>query len=221
MNRLLKFIRYLNFKTLYFNFKYLPFNDAIKLPILISRFVNLKRLKGRIEFKVPIKTGLVRIGYSSVGIFDHKRSRSIWEVSGTIIFEGSAFIGQGSKISVGSGGMIIFGRNFAMSAESAIISEQRIQFGEDCLLSWDVLIMDTDFHNISDSEGVIINPPSPIIIGNHVWVGCRCLILKGTIISSGSIIAANSTVSATLGEENSIYAGSPSRVIKRNISWKR
>ena len=35
-------------KTLYFNFKYLPFNKAIKFPILVSHRVWLMETKGKV-----------------------------------------------------------------------------------------------------------------------------------------------------------------------------
>ena len=48
-----------------------------------------------------------------------------------------------------------------------------INFGDDNLLSWDILMMDTDFHKIISSDGEERNKPSAIDVGNHVWIGCR------------------------------------------------
>lgn len=41
--------------------------------------------------------------------------------------------------------------------------------------------MDTDFHKIKNEDGVQINTNSPVLIGDHVWIGCRALILKGLL----------------------------------------
>jgi UDP-3-O-[3-hydroxymyristoyl] glucosamine N-acyltransferase len=220
--KIVMFFKFFNFKTIYFNLRYLPFRQALKLPVLISKKVYLKEAKGVIEILGPIYTGKIKIGYGDMGIFDRSRSRTIWEVSGTVTFEGSAFIGQGSKISVGTTGVLRFGNNFTITAETAIVANSMtIKFGNSCLISWDNLIMDTDFHNIYDQEGKLLNQPKDIVIGNDVWIGCRCLILKGTIIPDNCIVAASSVVSGTkLHKSNCIYGGQPLKVIKENVSWK-
>ena len=54
MIRFLKFLFRLNFKTLYFNFTYLPFHQAKKLPFLVSRKVYLSQTKGVVSIEGPI-----------------------------------------------------------------------------------------------------------------------------------------------------------------------
>ncbi|MEI8361142.1 MAG: acyltransferase [bacterium] len=209
-------------KTIYFNFKYLPLRQAVKLPILVSRRVYLRKLSGVVEINGPVHTGMIKIGFNSVGIFDHKRSRSIWQVSGKVVFNGRASIGHGSKISVDVNGVLIMGNNFIITAESTIIANNRdITFGDDCLISWDVLIMDTDFHLIYNAEGVVLNEPRPIKVGSHVWIGCRSMVLKGAEIPSHSVIAANSLVSKPLRGKCKVFAGQPVIEIKNNVTWKK
>lgn len=220
MNNYLKFFQRINLKTIYFNFKYLPFKQAAKLPILVSNKVYLRNMSGKILLDCPISTGLIQIGYGEVGIFDNKKSRSIWNVSGTVIFKGKCHIGHGSKISVESTGKLIMGENFAITSETSIVAASEIQFGKDCLLSWDILIMDTDFHKLKDESGNIFNAPKPIIIGNKVWIGCRSLILKGTIIPDNCVIGADSVVSKPLEIKNGLYVGSPCKLVKENITWE-
>jgi acetyltransferase-like isoleucine patch superfamily enzyme len=220
MLRYLKFLLNLNTKTIFFNLKYLPFRQAIKLPFFISNEVYLLKPAGKIIIDCPIQRGLIRIGYGGIGIFDKKKSRSIWEVSGTVIFKGRCDIGHGSKISVGNTGKLIIGKNLVITAETSIFTVSEIQIGNDCLFSWDILIMDTDSHTIKDELGNIINKPKPIIIGNKVWIGCRCLVLKGTIIPNNSVLGADSIAGKGMEKENCLYAGSPSKLIKENISWE-
>ena len=207
-------------KTAYFNFKYLPFSDAVKFPVLISRKVYLKATKGSIHINHPLEFGLIKIGFGEVGIFDEKRQRTIWQNLGRVNFSGKAKIGHGSKISVGESGVLSLGNNFIITAESAIVAHLNISFGNDCLLSWDTLIMDTDFHKINTDFGEQINPPAPIIIGNSIWIGCRCLILKGAIIPNNSVIGANTLVNKKLNDENALYAGHPVVKLKENIAWE-
>ncbi|MGN7822198.1 acyltransferase [Chitinophaga sp. 22536] len=219
MKRYITFFRRLNLKTLYFNFKYLPFSQAIRLPFLISRRVYLKVTNGKTSFECPVRTAMVQIGYEGVGIFDHKKSRSIWEVSGEVVFKGKAVIGHGSKISVRKGGILSLGDNFVISAETSIVVTTNVAFGNNNLLSWDILVMDTDFHLIEDESGKVLNSPMPIVIGDKVWIGCRSVILKGANIPDNCVIGANSVLSRELEEEKGVYVGNPIKLVKRNITW--
>lgn len=209
----------INVKTIIFNFKYLPFNHAIHLPIKVSKNVYLKKVQGKINIEGNVRYGMIEIGFGNVGIFDKNVSRSIWEVSGNVVFKGTAKIGHGSKISVSKLGKLIIGDNFRISAESSIVCWKEIVFGNNCLISWDNLIMDTDLHSITDSLGNLLNAPKKIYIGNNVWIGCRCLILKGTQIPDDSIIAANSVLNKILIGQNKIFGGSPITTLRDNVYW--
>jgi acetyltransferase-like isoleucine patch superfamily enzyme len=181
----------------------------------------MNKAGGRVVINCPIRPGLIKIGYSGVTIFDYKRSKSVWDVSGLVTFGGKANIGHGAKISVGENGEVYFGENFILSAESSIVvSNKRVVFGNDTLLSWNILVMDTDFHVIRDSAGKVINEPKDIILGSHVWVGCGSVILKGSIIPNDSIIAANSLVSGVLTGEKKIFGGQPAKELKSEVIWE-
>lgn len=220
MKKVFQLLSKLNFKTIYFNLKYLPFRQAVKLPILLSSKVYLREMKGKIRIEGPITTGLIKIGFGKVGIFDNRRSRSIWEVYGEVVFCGKANIGHGSKISVGKDGKLVIGSRFVVTAETAIVSHHSVEIGNDCLFSWDILIMDTDFHELKDETGSVMNAPKPVKIGDKVWIGCRSLILKGAEIPNGCVIGANSTVSKKLEKENGLYVGQPCRLSKAGVTWR-
>ena len=220
MNKYLAFLLSINFKTLYFNFKYLPFKQAIKLPFLISKWVILHKMKGEVVLTGPIHTSMIRIGFGNVGFFDKKRSRTMWDVRGKVIFHGKAAISQGTKISVGHVGTLELGNNFGTNAEVTIIVRHYVKFGEGSGASWNTTIIDTDFHNICDKDGNIINPPKPIIIGDRVWIGFNVTILKGAVIPDDSMIGANSMVSKDITGKSGIFVGSPAKLYKEGISWK-
>lgn len=206
------------FKTLRFNFHYLRFREAVKLPVLISRHVLINSLKGRLIIRGPLRTGLVLIGFGSVPVFDRYKSRSVWNVGGgTVIFEGRAKLGHGCRI--GSGGVLTMGKNFQVTAETTIICEEKITFGNDVLCSWQCQIMDTDFHQIIE-EGKEPKKSSPVTIGNHVWIGSRVIINKGAEIADNSVVAAGSVVAGRFSESNVLLAGMPAAIRKTNIDWR-
>lgn len=211
-------LSHLNFNTVYFNFKCFDLSTAIRFPVFLSKQIVLKKISGTIILPKKIYPGVIEIGYGDVGIFDRSRSRTILELQGKIEFNGKTNIGHGSKISVGKDGTLSFGENFNITAESSIVCFKQISFGNDCLLSWQVLVIDTDFHKVYESDQVI-NSDSAIEIRDNVWIGMKSTILKGVLISNGSVVAAGSLVNKKFAERNVILAGVPAKIMRSNIQW--
>lgn len=220
--KVIKLVQRLTLKSIVFNFKYLPFKDAIKLPFIVSNKVVFLKLSGNIKILGPIKTGMIQIGhdYGEGALFDKKNNRSVWQVEGTIIFKGTARIGYGSKIYVSKNGVLELGDNFVITSLTTIMAQKRITFGDNCLVSWECLFMDTDFHKIKDENQNVINPNKSITIGNNVWFGCRNSILKGTKIASNSVIGANSVVSKDISNTPGVYVGNPITLTKEKVTWE-
>jgi len=206
-------------KTLLFNFHYFDFKTAIKLPVWLTHKVRLKSLKGIVHLETSqIKRGMISIGFAHVSIND-TNEYSLWNVEGTVIFKGKAGFGSGTKIAVGKNAKLTFGQNFLITARSEIACFREIRFGDDCLLSWDILVMDTDAHPIYDEQMKRINDDKSIIIGNHVWIGCRTLILKGAEIGEGCIVGAHSLINKKFNVSQAILAGNPAKVVKKSVKW--
>ena len=108
-----------------------------------------------------------------------------------------------------------------MTGKYSIICQKEIVFGTECLISWNVQIIDSDFHGIFFDTTTFVNPPKRITFGDHIWVGFGCTILKGCSIIDNTIIAANSTITKSINEPNCIVGGSGSeiKILKRNINW--
>ena len=205
-------------KTLRFNLHYFPLKTALRLPVFVSHRTFLRELHGKIMLPEKVNTAMIKIGFGDVGHYDRKRSRSIWQVSGTVAFGGKASIGHGSKLSVR--GNLTLGADFNMTAESTIVCAHQISFGNDCLLSWDILIMDTDEHPIINQDGIRTNPDKPILVGNHVWIGCKCTLLKGTEIPNNAIVAAGTLLTSAFSGENQVIGGNPPAVLKSEVRWE-
>ena len=204
-------------KTLRLNFHYFPFKTAVKLPVVVSHRTYLRELHGKVELPEKVETAMIKIGFGDVGHSDRKRSRSIWQVSGTVCFGGKASIGHGSKLSVR--GDLKLGAGFNMTAESTIVCAKEITFGDDCLLAWDVLVMDTDEHPLFDKDNERINPDKPIVVGNHVWIGCKCVLLKGAEVPNDTVLAAGTLLKSAFAGENQVIGGNPPSILKRDVRW--
>ena len=215
-----KIIRINWLKTIVFNFHYFPFRSAIRFPAFVFRHTKLEKMGGKISVFGPITSGMLAIGPRNSGTIDGFYERTIWHVEGGVKLTGQCVVGRGSRISIGPKGILTFGSNFKITCRSTIICHKGVSFGDDCLLSWDILIMDTDFHRIVRGDKVI-NEPSCVEIGNHVWVGCKTTILKGVSICDDVVIAANSTVTRNVEIPKSIYGGSGKSFtpLLDNIEW--
>lgn len=207
------------FKTLYFNFKYFPIKQAIRLPCLVCYHTSLSEMKGHIIFNCKPKSGTLRLGFK--GLIDCKYSSTIWKVRGDLYINGKTCLGRGCKLYIEKYASLHLGNNFDIAGNSSVICSKNITFGDNCLLSWDILIMDSDFHSVLDRTGNKINPSLPINIGNHVWIGCRSTILKGISIPNDCVIAASSVLTKSFHNDGIIIGGSGSqqRILKENITW--
>lgn len=62
-----------------------------------------------------------------------------------------------------------------------------------------------------------VYPFKEVIIGNDAPIRAKILILECSIIKDGYIIGANSTITKSFSEENSIIAGNPARILRTGI----
>ena len=165
----------------------------------------------------PDKVGIVQLGFGHVGIVDEKTQPTGWEVRGVVNFDGFARFGPGSRVVVGEDARLSFGDNFLITAASSIIANKDILFGNDVLVSWGCLLMDSDMHSIALKDGERINEDRPIQIGNHVWVGCNSTVLKGSLVPNGCVLAAGGIFSGRFEHENAVY--SSKKLLKEEIVW--
>ena len=57
-------------------------------------------------------------------------------------------VGSGSVIDVGFQGTLTLGTKVVITGPTTIRCQESISIGESSLLSWDILLMDSDFHPI-------------------------------------------------------------------------
>lgn len=209
-------------KSFYVSWRLMGIKKAFKLPIFVRYNVCCESLSG----KVKLKSGgvfhrMVTIGFGEVGIFDKKYDRTILQIQGTIIIEGvrhSVFCGHGARISVAQSGTLLFGKEFSNTAMMTIACKDRISFGDNVTVSWNVIIMDTDWHHTQNTlTEELSKMTQPIIIGDRAWLCMRSVILKGSVIPDGCIVGANSLVTKQFCTSNTLLAGNPAREIKYNV----
>lgn len=200
-------------QILYFNFKMLPFTEACKLPIWLYK-PKFGKLTGRVLFDMPsreIKPGIIRIGTFNVNIYP--KTGCMIDNRGTIIFKGICKIGNNSFISVGETGQLEFGNNFSCKTSMKMACYHSITFGNNVLVGWDCLFMDTDFHVLTRTDGSKTKGYGPIYIGDEVWFGCGCKVFKRTKIPSQCVVSAQTVLSEVVNAPEQSVIGNDIRLI--------
>ena len=119
------------------------------------------------------------------------------------------------------GGYVKIGQDTSMINKAFLCSKGgKIILGKDCMLASDVTIRDNDAHDIINKSGEITNHPQQVIIGDHVWIGMRAIILKNSEIGSDCIIGAGSVVVKKFPETNLMTAGTVTGILIGVVSRK-
>lgn len=132
------------------------------------------------------------------------------------LFKGYARVGRNSSIDIGRKLYITAGGVFSACEESSIT------IGDDCMFAGMIEIRSDHAHPIFDLEtGRRTNKARSVTIGDHVWLSARSVVFPGSEIGSGSIIGHSSLVAGLRVPKNSIAAGNPARVVRRNVLWDK
>lgn len=124
-------------------------------------------------------------------------------------------IRAGAYISIADNAVLELGSG-SINRNSNIACFNHIVIGDDVIISENVVIRDSDNHEIV-RNGFAMD--APIVIEDHVWIGINATILKGVHIGSGSVVAAGSVVTKDVPKK-SLVGGVPARILKTDIEWR-
>ena len=123
---------------------------------------------------------------------------------------------SGVRFEVGDKAILRIGNGTYLNRNTLIVANKLVNIGRDCRISWDVIIMDSDLHTIPGEE----YEPKPVIIEDNVWIGCRCIILKGVRIGTGAVVAAGAVVTKDV-PPHTVVGGVPAKIIHEITSQDR
>ena len=133
----------------------------------------------------------------------------------TAVIDDNCQIGKGTKIlSEGNLGSLNLANNVEIGRDCRIDISGNITIHDNVLFSRGCKIL-THSHGYdprSEPEG------KDLSIEHSVWLGSEvCVMESCNFIASSSIIASRALVSKSILEENSIYAGMPAKIIRKNV----
>lgn len=168
------------------------------IPRLVAEIGHGTKIKGRIERRHRLAS--VRIGRDSL-------------IAGVLVVED-----ENSQLTIGN--RVFIGGN------SLVDCLHQIEIEDDVLISYQVIIMDSDNHSLRASERIgdlqrwrnqkydwsRVNS-APVVIHTKAWIGARAIITKGVVIGEGGIVASGSVVTKDV-PPYTIVGGNPARVIR-------
>ena len=174
---------------------------------------------GGVQIDAPkIYFGMIRLGFRTSDLYPN--NGITWRNNGgTVIFKGECIIGNDSYIICGKKGRIEFGDNFFATGNIRIVSEIGITIGNNVLIGWGSILLDTDFHPLYD---MITNEykksHGAISIADNNWIAAQCFILHSVHTGENDVFAARSIINRHICfESNCLYGGQPIKLLCQNV----
>jgi acetyltransferase-like isoleucine patch superfamily enzyme len=207
-------MRFNIFKTVYYNFRCLPFKQAIRLPVWIGKNVKIQKM-GKIILQGKIQPVMVEIGL--------RNTHGKYKAKGYFSNDGVIKVKEHFRIDTGGvfiNSSNIYVHNNVFASDSYIdIHNGNLIIGNGTRLAAGVTIMNDDSHFIMDTKtGKVNRCFSDIVIGDYCWLGRNVFIAKNTVLPNYTIVSAYTVVNKDFSEasQNIVIAGSPAKVVATN-----
>ena len=124
--------------------------------------------------------------------------------AGTIAL-GHVGLYPGVKLHCRDAGCITIGDGTFLNRSARVFAGREVTLGKNCMVSWETTI--TDFAGFDAPA-----PFAPVVLEDEVWIGNRAIILGGTRLGRGCIVAAGAVVQGDF-PAGSILAGKPAELV--------
>jgi len=171
--------------------------------------------------KIYIKSGNIQLGASKLRGSKAETYLRMGENS-SWISKGDAVLFYNTQIDVHKNATLETGY-FSANCGTVIVCAKKITLGENIMMGRNIIIYDSDYHQIIDRNGNMINYDAEVTIGGNVWLTSNITVMRGVTIGEGSIVTPQTVVKRDL-PPNSLAGGSTSAnviMINKNASWSR
>lgn len=210
-------------KTIWLNFRTLPFRKACKLPIFLYGAWNLRSLQGNIIINSDrVSSGMIKLGLNWAGYVTTSSSTLTLLANSKMVINERVRISQGVQICLYQNSELYLGYNSHLGDGVKVICAKKITIEQNSEITWECQILDHGSHYILDKgNGQVRRIIKPVKISSNCWIGNRSTIMPGTSLPSNSIVASNSLLNKdyiSMGiKEYTLMGGIPARVLKENV----
>jgi acetyltransferase-like isoleucine patch superfamily enzyme len=130
-------------------------------------------------------------------------------------------IGSPCTWDVGPKAELIIGDRVSFNYRGIVSAATSVRIGDDTFIAGEVTIFDNTNHPVSPARrlagaALAANEVGPVVIGRNVWIGLRCIIMRGVTIGDNSVVGAASVVTKSV-PANTFVAGNPAAPIRKLI----
>jgi acetyltransferase-like isoleucine patch superfamily enzyme len=132
------------------------------------------------------------------------------------------------QFSYGLDGQVRIG-DLCMFSSTIFMCEMEIRIGARVVIGWNTYIADSDFHPVEPmpriADTIACSPMgaardlprpeirhAPVVVGDDVWIGPACTVLKGVTIGDGAFVEPGSVVTTDVPARARVM-GNPARVV--------
>jgi acetyltransferase-like isoleucine patch superfamily enzyme len=117
---------------------------------------------------------------------------------------------------------LLLGDGTSCNGMRIVLDRSTVVIGRDGLISSDVLIQSHDQHGLVDLDTLALlnDAPARTVIGAHVWLGRRSVVMPDVTIGAGSVIGTGAVVTQDV-PPFCVAAGVPARILRERTSWSR
>ena len=205
-------------KTIYFNFKVLPINYAIKLPFALGKNIEIQGIGNlKVVFKENIEPQrfMIKLGICNTKMIPLKGTWSLlrFEKGAVLVIGKDVLIAPGFSLNIYNNAVLTVGSDVLINFRNKIYCKNSITLNDHIRIGWENQIYDSTFHFIYNKKNNSIgNCYGRIEIGSYCWITNRCTLSGNVLLSPYSIIAANSLANKDYSQyttEGNMFAGSP------------
>jgi len=138
---------------------------------------------------------------------------------------------DGVKFAIGPQGHVAIGHDCYLN-DCILLAEQNITIGNYVMIGWNTTVSDSDFHPIAPAErisdAIALSPRAEgrarpkalcqsVFIGDNVFIGPACTLLKGVTIGDGAYVEAGSVIAHSV-PANAHVRGNPAVIVSVDLT---
>ncbi len=116
-----------------------------------------------------------------------------------------------TELNVGRGATLSVGDDTFINNGVVLSCRKELRIGARCQVAPQVIVMDSDYHEVDDRTGEA--KEAPVVIEDDVWLATRAMILRGVTVGRGAVVAAGAVVTKDV-PPYTLVAGVPARTVR-------